>query len=124
MDKERIIKTALTQWDPEDETFVTRSTEASSIVGVGETEAEALNDFMVDLGIQYQEWVNGTHGTLSPPRSTRKMGRPRTNRVKLNTHIAPETKACLTVLAKNHHKSIGQVIEILVEKAQSNQMTL
>jgi predicted RNase H-like HicB family nuclease len=119
MDKEKILKATTTRWDKESQAYVVESPELISVIGVGDTKEEAMMEFRAHLNLQYKAYKEGRHGMFP-----RKVGRPALGRVSLTTRLKPDIKEALEQLAKLHHKSQGEIIEILIEKIQRKEVIL
>lgn len=107
MNKDAIVKTAITRWSDEDDCFVTESPLAPTIVGCGDTEQEAYDAFLTHIEANYEAYEQGKHAIYS------KAGRPQKGKIKFNAEIAPEIKHEIAALAKRIGISQGETVEFL-----------
>lgn len=106
MNKEAILKTAITVWSDEDESFVTQSPLVNHVIAIGDTEEEALElfDDMVTEHIKaYKE------GRVGKP----VMGRPSKGKVRIDIEIAPDIREQFRALAGEIGISQGETMEYL-----------
>jgi hypothetical protein len=107
MNKEAIIKTAITTWSDEDQCFVTESPLADTMSGAGDTAEESCQAFLEMVEANWEAYQKGKHALYPRP------GRPKKGKVRITAEIDPEFKEALAIMAKDFGISQGETIEYL-----------
>jgi predicted RNase H-like HicB family nuclease len=108
MNIDTIKKTAICIWDTDSECYVVRSPLMKRVSGAAETPEEAWKLFTDILEDTMELMKKGQFVKQEGP------GRPRKDRVRLNTDLDPDIKASLEKMAKTLHISQGEAIDICV----------
>jgi predicted RNase H-like HicB family nuclease len=107
MNKKAIKNTAVTRWSVEDDCFIVSSPLIDSVIGVGDSESEALKEFCDILDDAYEAYLEGELKYDYP-------GRPAKNRIALNVDVQPNTKKSIKDLAAEKGCSQGEVVDFLL----------
>lgn len=107
MDRDSILKTAVTRWDSEDDCFITESHLAPTIVGDGDTERDSFASFIDHVSANYEAYQTGRHALYKKP------GRPPKNKVSMHIQVAPDVKEALSAMAQQYSMSQGETVEYL-----------
>ncbi len=108
MKKETIQKTAICFWDSDSECYVVRSPLFKRVMGAGETPEEAWKIFKEILEDTYEAYKAQRLAEYNGP------GRPRKNKVRINTEISPDIKVALETMATDIGISQGEAIEYCI----------
>lgn len=112
--KESIINNhpVLIYFDKEDEAFIVESQEVLNVIGCGDTEKEAIEEFTTHLN-RFEEMKKA--GKVKPIK-----GRPQKNNVRLSCNISDVSKKFID---KHHPKKQGAYIDYLIQKDMQQQMS-
>lgn len=107
MNKSAILHTAVTQYDKDNECWVTESPLLETVVGVGETEDEAKEAFLIHFNECYTAYLENRHGLY------KKAGRPKkSQRVDLRAQVKPDTRENIKTYAEALGISQGEAVEV------------
>jgi len=107
MNKVAILQTAVTQYDSENECWVTESPLLETVVGVGDTEEEAKETFLIHFNECYTAYLEGRHGLY------KKAGRPKKAvKVDLRAQVRPDTRDNIKIYAETLGISQGEAVEV------------
>lgn len=118
MNRDLILKTAVTYWSDEDECFVVESPFCERIAGIGDTEAEAITSFKNLVNALYADYKDGKLAPL--PRKKKGPGRPAKGGEVIHAQIKATTKKQLAELATGLHCSYGEAIDYVIFLASKN----
>ncbi len=107
MNKKAIKSTTIIRWSDEDDCFIAMSPLLDSVIGVGDSEAEALEEFSDILDDAYEAYIEGKLKYDTP-------GRPAKNRIALNVDVQASTKNSIKVLAVEKECSQGEIVDFLL----------
>ena len=106
MNKETIVKTAICYWSNDDDCFVVESPLEETVLGAGDTAAEAWQSFKNILSDTYEAYLEGRMPNKRP-------GRPSKGGVPLNSDVKPETRDYIKALATRFGCSQGEVVDYI-----------
>lgn len=112
MDKDAIRKTAVVHWSADDDCYIVSSFMLDSIIGAGDSEAEALKEFDDILSDAYEAYCQGRLKYDKP-------GRPSKNTIALNVDVKAETKDRIKELATTIGCSQGEAVDFLISCYQA-----
>lgn len=115
MNRDAVIKTAITRWSPEEGCYVTESHLAETISGSGDTPAQAHQVFVEMVEMNYQAYKEGKHALYNRP------GRPKKGKVALRAEVNPKIKDEISNLAKEFGISQGETVEYLLRQYEAHQ---
>ncbi|MCW5821249.1 MAG: hypothetical protein KIT34_00510 [Cyanobacteria bacterium TGS_CYA1] len=107
MNKKAIKNTLIVRWSNEDHCFIASSPLFDSVIGVGDSESEALKEFCDILDDAYEAYLEGELKYDYP-------GRPAKNRIALNVDVQANTKKSIKDLAMEKGCSQGEVVDFLL----------
>lgn len=107
MNKKAIKNTLIVRWSNEDHCFIASSPLLDSVIGVGDSESEALKEFCDILDDAYEAYLEGELKYDYP-------GRPAKNRIALNVDVQANTKKSIKDLAMEKGCSQGEVVDFLL----------
>jgi predicted RNase H-like HicB family nuclease len=105
--KKLIFRTVKAAWSDEDEAYVACSPLVEGLIGVGDTQEEAVASFQVHLDALDKAAREERHAFY------KKAGRPNKDKVSFNTRISPDIRDSLKAYADGMGCSAGEVIEYL-----------
>jgi predicted RNase H-like HicB family nuclease len=107
MNKAAILHTAVTQYDKENECWVTESPLLETVVGVGDNSDEAQESFLAHFNECYTVYLENRHGLY------KKAGRPKKpQRVDLRAQVRPDTRNDIKIYADSLGISQGEAVEV------------
>lgn len=109
--KDEIIKSLVIEFSEEDECYVAESPIWTGNIGCGDTPDEAKSEFAALLDTGWPDYEAGNHAM-----NLRKVGRPATGKVSVNTRLEPTLRDELDEIANLLKVTRGEVIEALVKK--------
>ncbi len=107
MNKKAIKNTMIIRWSDDDDCYIAMSPLLDSVIGAGDSEAEAWKEFSNILDDAYEAYLEGKLKYDTP-------GRPAKNRIALNVDVQASTKNSIKVLAVEKECSQGEIVDFLL----------